>query len=166
MQVAIDTRTVDANDLLHVAGGRIACSLAQRAMVILKFQLQGLLTVRIRQWYGVRLFHARARLDLPTYEGTDVQRQLDAVSPASESAGAGRTIAFETLETAATLVRSATQFVAQGVALVQVLGGHRDGVLLCVVTGLSNGTLWFSQLNAFQPTRGASVRVSRSGCRC
>ena len=164
MQVAIDTRTVDANYLLHVAGGRIACSLAQRAMVILKFQLQGPLTSCIRQWYGVRLFPARARLDLPTYEATDVQRQLDAASPASESAG--RTIAFETLETAATLVRSATQFVAQGFALVQVLGGHRDGVLLCVVTGLSNGTLWFSQLNAFQPTRGASVRVSRSGCRC
>ncbi|KAM5543268.1 hypothetical protein V8D89_003142 [Ganoderma adspersum] len=106
MQVAIDTRTVDANHLLHVSARRIACSLAKRAM--------------------------------GSSQAANLQRQLDEVSPES----AGKTVAFETLETAATFIRSGTQVVAQGFALVQVLGGHRDGFLLC-----------FSSLDGFHPIR-------------
>ncbi len=149
MQVAIDTRTVDANHLLHVSAGRILCSLASAQV-----PHQGAahaLTARIRRWYGVRVFHARARLDVPTYETTNVQRQLDEVSPEF----AGETIAFKTLETAATFIRTGTQLAAQGLALLQVLGGHRDGFLLCAITLSSQGAYWVSQLKAFQPARGA-----------
>ncbi|PIL33930.1 ATP-binding cassette transporter [Ganoderma sinense ZZ0214-1] len=151
VQVAIDTRTVDASHLLHVSAGRIMCSLAQRAMAILSFRVQEPLTARIGRWYGVRLFHARARLDLPTYETTNVQRQLDEVFPESDLGKIP--VAFEALQTAAIFVRAGTQVLAQGFALMQVLGEHRDGLLLCVITGLSQGTMWFSQLNAMQPTR-------------
>ena len=90
MQVAINTRTVDASHLLYVSAARIACDLGWHAMVVLARRIEVPLTARIRQWYGVRLFHARARLDLPTYETTNVQRQLDDVSPEF----AGRTVAF------------------------------------------------------------------------
>ena len=151
MQVAIDSRTVDASHLLYVSAGRIACSLGRRAMMVLAYRIQEPLAARIRRWYGVRLFHARARLDLPTYETTNVQRQLDSVSGPEFG---GSTVAFVTLETAATFIRAGTQVVAQCFALLRVLGGHRDGFLLCAITLLCMGGRWLSEFSTFQPARG------------
>ncbi|EJF60391.1 hypothetical protein DICSQDRAFT_162011 [Dichomitus squalens LYAD-421 SS1] len=149
MQVAIDTRTIDKDRLVQISAGRIACSLGLRLMLVIKFRIEEPLIARIRRYYGVRLFHARARLDVPTYETTSVQRQLDEVS----SEAFGRTVAFETLQKAATFLRAGFQLTAQAFVLLQVLRGQRDGILLCALTLSSQGAQWVSAINAFQMAR-------------
>ena len=151
MQVAIDTRTVDKDQLLRICVGRIACSLATRVLWALDSRhITRPLQIRIRRLYDVRLFRARARLDLPTYEATSVQRQLDAAS----SEIAGRSVAFETLAMGLTLLRASVQLFAQVFVLVRVLHAQRDGILLAGLTLSSQSIQWLSTMQRYDGARG------------
>ena len=150
MQIAIDTRTVEKDDLFRICVGRIACSMGARLPWVIKLRTQQPLMARIRRFYSVRLFHARARLDVPTYESTNVQRQLDDASTEI----LGRTVAWGMLEKAASLVRAGMQLVAQSLVLLQVLRGQRDGLLLAALTMTSQSVSWIKTFNVFQPSRG------------
>ena len=155
MQVAIDTRTVDKDVLFRICLGRFACAFATQVLrAIEAHAVQHPLTSRILRWYDVRLFGARARLDVPTYGEASIQRQLDEAS----SALFGRSVAYETLQMAVTIIRSAVQLCAQVVVLWQVLGGQRDGMLLAGLTMSSQVINWLSQMRVFEPARGMFVR--------
>ena len=150
MQIAIDTRTVDKEDLFRICAGRILSSLASRLMMALETWTRRPLTSRIRRHYSGHLFRARARLDLPTYESTSVQRQLDEASQEFF----GRTVAWETLEKALVIVRTGMQLTAQTLVLWRVLRDQRDGVLLAFLTLSSQGAYWISTIGSFEPARG------------
>ncbi|KAI0779878.1 hypothetical protein C8Q74DRAFT_1456295 [Fomes fomentarius] len=149
MQIAIDTRTVEKVDLFRICTGRIICGLAVRLMYAVETSTRRPLTARIKRYYSIVLFHARARLDLPTYESTSIQRQLDEASQDTFN----RTVAWETLDTVLIISRAGMQLVAQTFVLWEVLRGQRDGVLLAFLTLSSQGTYWLSSIGSFQPAR-------------
>ncbi|OBZ79057.1 hypothetical protein A0H81_00110 [Grifola frondosa] len=125
LQVAIDTRSVDKELLLRISLARIACT------------------------YSIHLFHARARLDLPTFEDTAVQRQLE---DASTSSGHG--LAWDTLQMGIHIMSAAVQVVSQVGVLGSVLSGQRDGFLLAIISFSASAFDWFNTYGAFS---GAGV---------
>ncbi|KAI0770932.1 P-loop containing nucleoside triphosphate hydrolase protein [Trametes elegans] len=139
LQTAIDTRTVDKDLLFRICLGRIACTFGRR---ILDYALQELrvpLARRLKLQYSLHLFHARARLDLPTFEDPMVQRQLEDASSTSGS------IAWDTLVMASGIASTAVQVVSQLSVLAQVLGAHQDGVLLALLSFGASLSDWLTR---------------------
>ncbi|CDO69837.1 hypothetical protein BN946_scf184803.g35 [Trametes cinnabarina] len=141
LQTAIDTRTVDKDLLFRICLGRIACSVGRRLLNYTRQELRLPLSRRLKQQYTVYLFHARARLDLPTFEDPMVQRQLEEASSTSGS------IAWDTLTMASGIISTALQVVSQISVLAKVLGAHDDGLLLAVLSFASTWTDWMSRWN-------------------
>ncbi|KZT24691.1 P-loop containing nucleoside triphosphate hydrolase protein [Neolentinus lepideus HHB14362 ss-1] len=125
VQVAVDTRTVDKRFLFRIAGGRIACVLAVRVLAHLQQIIATPLQTRVKRFYSLHIFHALARLDLPTYEDTSVQRQIEASYSRS-----GYGPAWDAVKTVATLGSTVMQIVSQLTVLVAVLREQPEGPLL------------------------------------
>ncbi|KAI0743363.1 hypothetical protein C8Q80DRAFT_1106739 [Daedaleopsis nitida] len=149
LQVAIDTRTVDKTELLRICTARLACSLACRVLKIVMAQVQKPLIHRTRRRFEVLLFYARARLDLPTYESTNIRRQLDDASQEF----LGRSVAWQALEKIVIVIRTGLQLTAQTAVLWEVLSHQRDGILLAILSLSSQGAYWLSTLGAFETAR-------------
>ncbi|KAI0656859.1 P-loop containing nucleoside triphosphate hydrolase protein [Cubamyces menziesii] len=141
LQTAIDTRTVDKDLLFRVCLGRIACTLGRRLLNYARQELRGPLSRRLKQRYSLHLFHARARLDLPTFEDPLVQRQLEDASSTSGS------IAWDTLVMASGIVSTAIQVVSQVSVLARVLGAQQDGMLLAILSFSSSLSDWVTRWN-------------------
>ncbi|PIL27886.1 ATP-binding cassette transporter [Ganoderma sinense ZZ0214-1] len=109
------------------------------------------LNARIRRWYALHSFGARARLDLPTYGQSAVQRQL---SDASDNIW-GQTVVWQTLELATDIVSAAAQLLASVVVLFQVLvaSGQGDGLVLAGLTLSGEMYYWLSRMSVFHRTR-------------
>lgn len=141
MQIAIDTRTVDKDHLIHICVGRIACTIANHVIKFLRNRLRSSLVWRIKHWSDAHIFRARARLDVPTYQLSSVQRQLDDITPSLYMAP----VAWRTIEMLSGFVRAATQATAQVAVLAQTLGGQKDGYLLAGLTLSSQTIQWLSR---------------------
>ncbi len=154
--MAIDTRAVDKSRLFHVCMGRIVCSVVSMLLARARRRVETPLNARIRRWYALHSFRARARLDLPTYGQSAVQRQL---SDASENMW-GQTVVWQTLELVTDIVSAAAQLLASVVVLLQVLtaSGQSDGVVLAGLTLFAETSYWLAQFNVFQRARGAWSR--------
>ncbi|KAI0668740.1 P-loop containing nucleoside triphosphate hydrolase protein [Trametes maxima] len=139
LQTAIDTRTVDKDLLFRICLGRIACALGRRIFSHALQELRVPLSRRLKQQYSLHLFHARARLDLPTFEDPMVQRQLEDASSTSGS------IAWDTLVMASGIASTAVQVVSQLSVLARVLGAQQDGVLLAVLSFSASLSDWVTR---------------------
>ena len=84
---------------------------------------------RLRQHYTAHSFHARARLDVPTFDDPVVQRQLDATTGMN-----GGSVAWSTLQMVTELVNAAVRVASQLTVLISVLKNQPDGPLLAVVS--------------------------------
>ncbi|KAI0329169.1 P-loop containing nucleoside triphosphate hydrolase protein [Cubamyces sp. BRFM 1775] len=142
MQIAIDTRTVDKDRLLHICTARIACTIAIRLLSTINSRVEHGLLWRIRKFYEAHLFRARARLDLPTSETSSIQRQLDDVSQPSPFL---RPVAWETLDMIVGFIRAAMQASTQVFVLAQALSAQRDGWLLAGLTMSAKTLHWISE---------------------
>lgn len=116
------------------------------------------LNARIRRWYALHSFRARARLDLPTYGQSAVQRQLTGASNNTW----GQTVVWQTLELMTDIVSAAAQVVASLFVLFQVLAASEqaDGLVLAGLTLLGETFYWMSRLSTFHRARGACSRVA------
>ena len=151
MEVAMDTHAVDKGEMLKICAGRMACAVVMHLLDMISCHIiRQPLTSRILRWYDVRLFQARARLDLPTYGFTNVQRQLDDAS----SINLGRSVAYQTLQTAVSVVKTIAQMVAQAIILGRVLGRQRDGTLPATLAISSQVVHWMSVYRVLEPSRG------------
>ncbi|TFK47933.1 P-loop containing nucleoside triphosphate hydrolase protein [Heliocybe sulcata] len=128
VQVAVDTRTVDKQLLFRIAGGRIACALAERVFRHLQNIVATPLQARVKRFYALHIFHALARLDLPTYEDTSVQRQIEASYSRS-----GNGPAWDVIRTSAGLASIVMQIVSQLTVLIAVLREQPEGALLTTI---------------------------------
>ncbi|OBZ79064.1 hypothetical protein A0H81_00117 [Grifola frondosa] len=144
LQVAIDTRTVDKELLLRISLGRIACTVLKRVLSSVRARLSYPLSIRVKQQYSIHLFHARARLDLPTFEDSAVQRQLE---DASNSSGNG--FAWDSLQMAIHIITAAVEVVSQVGVLASVLRDQRDGLLLAIISCSASAFDWFKTQGAF-----------------
>ncbi|KAG1765412.1 P-loop containing nucleoside triphosphate hydrolase protein [Suillus occidentalis] len=111
VETAIETRAVDTTVLIHVAVGRVACTVATRLLQYARSRIVIPLNMSIKQFYAGHIFHSMARLDVPTFEDSAVQRQL-------ESAWAspwGTSVAWETISVLFTVLREQQDAFSQSI---------------------------------------------------
>jgi len=130
VQTAVEHRTVDKSLLFQVASGRFLCSLAARILRYTKQRLAVPLNARIKQYYSVHMFHAMARLDLPTFDDPKVQRQLESSFPQSSRSS----IAWDTVTMISHIMTTVVQLVSQLSVLIRVLNDQQDGPLLALLS--------------------------------
>ena len=152
VQEAIDTRTVDEQVLLRISAGRVACSVAKRFLNYFKSRLSYILNARLKQHFSVHLFHARARLDLPTFEDPAVQRQLEAASSMSSHGS----IAWDTVNMVVGAGSTSIQIVSQVSVLASVLRGQQGGLLLAALSFAQSVFDWKNTGLPFLHEKGAS----------
>ncbi|KAJ7171705.1 P-loop containing nucleoside triphosphate hydrolase protein [Mycena crocata] len=129
VQTAVENRTVDVPVLMQVAASRLICSAITRLLRHGQGRLYKPLNERIRQHYAVQSFGARARLDVPTYSDSAVQRQLE------HSVTSARTsIAWNNVVQTFHLFSTGVQLVSQFSVLVNMLRHQRDGPLLATMS--------------------------------
>ncbi|KAJ7743846.1 P-loop containing nucleoside triphosphate hydrolase protein [Mycena metata] len=129
VQNAVEHRTVDRDLLFQVALSRLICSAATRLLQHAQSQLYRPLNQRIRQHFTVQSFHARARLDVPTYADAAVQRQLENSTSSSRSS-----IAWNNVLTILHLISTGVELVSQVSVLLAMLRDQRDGPLLAILS--------------------------------
>ncbi|KII86507.1 hypothetical protein PLICRDRAFT_44105 [Plicaturopsis crispa FD-325 SS-3] len=130
VETAVETRTVDAGSLLRIASGRVACGLVKRILLYCRNSLATPLNVRIKQHYSVHIFHAMARLDLPTFEDPAVQRQLEAASSGRHR----NSVAWDTVEMITGIGTNVIRLASQLGVLASVLQSQRDGIPLAFLS--------------------------------
>lgn len=126
----MEHRTVDKSLLFQVASGRFLCALAARILRYTKQRLAVPLNARIKQYYSVHMFHAMARLDLPTFDDPKVQRQLESSFPQSSRSS----IAWDTVTMISHIMTTVVQLASQLSVLVRVLNDQQDGPLLALLS--------------------------------
>jgi hypothetical protein len=132
VQEAVDKRAVDKRLLLRVAIGRFSCTMASRLLSYLKNRLTLPLNQKIKKHYSLRIFHALARLDVPTFQDPVVQRQLE---EACSSLRYGRSsFAWETVVVIIRLSTSVLRLATQVTVLIGVLQDQKDGPLLAILS--------------------------------
>ncbi|KAF9456687.1 P-loop containing nucleoside triphosphate hydrolase protein [Collybia nuda] len=130
VQTAVDERKVDKNILLQVAAGRFACSVLTRILRYGKQKIAIPLNSRIKHFYSVHIFHAMARLDVPTFDDAAVQRQLEQSFPPDSRSS----VAWDTVVMTLHIFSTVLQLGSQLSVLNGVLRGQRDGILLAVLS--------------------------------
>ncbi|KAI0668743.1 HlyB/MsbA family ABC transporter [Trametes maxima] len=129
MQTVLDTRTLDKDSLLHICIGRIGCAVVNFILVRYRAYTYAGVDVQLQKWHARRLFRARARLDVPTYESASVQAELSAVGANQYS-----TPPVSTLSRITMLVTTAVQVCTQVTVLARVLKTQRGGLLYAALT--------------------------------
>lgn len=129
MQTAVENRSVDRHLLIQVAASRLLCAAINRLLLHAQSRLYTPLNERIRQHYAVQTFRARARLDVPTYADSAIQRQLDNSSTSSRTS-----IAWNNVLTTLHLMSTGIELVSQFSVLLNMLRDQRDGPLLATLS--------------------------------
>ncbi|CAK5279803.1 unnamed protein product, partial [Mycena citricolor] len=129
VQEAVQNRTVDKAVLIRVALSRLICAAATRLLHFIQSQLSRPLNGRIRRYYSVQSFRARARLDVPTYADAAVQRQLENSTTSSRTS-----VAWNGVLSMLHLFSTALELVSQFSVLLTMLRDQRDGVLLAFLS--------------------------------
>ncbi|KAG2364745.1 hypothetical protein BDR07DRAFT_1450146 [Suillus spraguei] len=140
VETAIETRTVDTAVLIHVAVGRVACTVATRLLQYARSRIVIPINMSIKQFYAGHIFHSMARLDVPTFEDSAVQRQL-------ESAWAspwGTSVAWETVQGSTNVVMTVIRLLSQISVLFTVLREQQDGPLLAILSFSQSIFQWYS----------------------
>lgn len=146
--------------LFQIAAGRVACSLFTRILRYGKKRVSIPLNIRIKQYYSVHIFHAMARLDVPTFGDDAVQRQLEqSFSPNSRSS-----IAWDTIVMAIQIYSTALQLISQVSVLTGVLRGQRDGFLLAALSFSYAFFRWSSTKRINYIRSGGNLKPSLSIC--
>ncbi|KAF8446437.1 P-loop containing nucleoside triphosphate hydrolase protein [Boletus edulis BED1] len=140
VETAVEKRTVDKNVLVHVAAGRVACTIIERLLNYSKFHLSHPLNLAIKRFYSTHMYHAMARLDVPTFEDPVIQRQLEA----AWSASWGSSIAWDTIRMTSNILATAIRLSSQVSVLISVVSHQRDGTLLALLSFSQSLFQWFS----------------------
>ena len=127
---AVDKHTLDPGHLLRVVCGRALCSAADHFLSYTRNALSSALNRCCRQYYSTHIFHAMARLDVPTWDDPAVASQINALSPRRPS----RTISWAVIVTFVETVSVVLRMLSQTVVLFGVLRGHKEGFLFALLT--------------------------------
>lgn len=158
VQTAIDTRTVDKDFLVRISVGRMACAVLGRLLGHAKTTISYPLSKRLKQHYTVHLFYARARLDLPTFEDSAVQRQLEEASQSFSRSG----VAWDTFSMVTSALSTAVHITSEVSMLAAILKDQPDGTLLATIS-LSQSILdWMSRAKSMDRGHGGECLVSLS----
>lgn len=140
VETAVEKRIVDKHTLLRIAAGRVTCVIAERVLQYSRSRVAFSLNVSIKQLYSSHIFHAMARLDVPTFNDPVVQRRLESTWSTSGKSS----IAWETIEVTLNVVTTALQLFSQVSVLINILYNQHDGMLLALLTFLQSVFQWVS----------------------
>lgn len=129
--MAVDTRTVDRPLLLQVTAGTIACKIVSRFLQWGKESVTQPLNARLHKHYTLHAFHARARLDVPTFDDPAVQRQLDSTTNIN-----GMSVAWNTFQLVSELANASVRVISQVSVLATVLRNQPDGPMLAALSAI------------------------------
>jgi hypothetical protein len=130
--------------LFQTAAGRAFCSAAQYFISFASGKVSQALNSRCRQFYSTRIFHAVARLDVPTWDDPAVTAHINALF----TTGSHRTNTWDTI---ATLVYTGSAFLrvlSQAAVMFGVLRGQKDGLLLALSSFSSDLLTYFDMSNS------------------
>jgi hypothetical protein len=140
VETAIETRTVDTTVVIHVAVGRVTCAVASYLLRHIQGLLKIPINISIKQIYAGHIFHSMARLDLPTFADSSIQKQLDF---ALHHRATGTSLAWATVQGLTSLATTVTSMLSQLFVLFTVLRKQQDGPLL-VILGFSQSVIrWY-----------------------
>ncbi|KAF8554561.1 P-loop containing nucleoside triphosphate hydrolase protein [Imleria badia] len=140
VETAVEKRTVDTNVLLHVAAGRVVCTIVERLLQYSKYHISHPLNMTIKRFYSTHIFHAMARLDVPTFEDPAIQRQLEAAWSVSWRSS----VAWDTVRMSSSVLSTVIRLLSQLSVLVTVLRHQQDGPLLALLSFSQSLFQWFS----------------------
>jgi hypothetical protein len=139
VNTAIETRTVDKAVLIRVAAGRTACTIVARILRYVQSRIKSPLNMSIKQFYAQHLFRSMARIDVPTFEDSAIQRQLESAwSPW------GSSIPWSTVCMTTGVAMTAIRLVSQLSVLSAVLREQQDGPLLAILTFVQSLSNWYN----------------------
>ena len=150
VQTALTERRIDNYLLTKAATGRVLCSISSRFLAIFLKLVEEPLNKRIKQFYTLHYFHAIARLDVPTFEDTAVQQQLEQALPKSSRSS----IAWDTIVALSNTCFKVLSLVSEFAVLIQVLRDQRDGVLLASIVFAHSVLRWSPQANYITRSAG------------
>ncbi|KAG7093668.1 hypothetical protein E1B28_007327 [Marasmius oreades] len=154
VESALKNRTVDKDLLLHIAIGRVLCTTMNILFSWGKTKAGRYLNLRIKQYYSGYMFQTMARLDVPTFEDSGIQRQLEQVfTPDSRNS-----IVWEVVTVAVRLITTVLQLASQLSVLVSVLKHQRDGPLLAVLSFSQTLITWGTQSPYMPPVWAATTK--------
>jgi hypothetical protein len=139
VNTAIETRTVDKAVLIRVAAGRTACTIVARILRYVQSRIMSPLNLSIKQFYIQLLFRSMARLDVPTFEDSAIQRQLESTGSASW----GSSVAWSTVSMTTGVAMTVIRLVSQLSVLSAVLREQQDGPLLAGLTFVQSLSNWY-----------------------
>ncbi|KAG2030068.1 P-loop containing nucleoside triphosphate hydrolase protein [Suillus americanus] len=137
VETAMETHTVDKAVVIHVAVGRVTCAVASHLLRHIESRIRIPINMSIKQFYATHIFHSMARLDLPTFTDSAVQKQLDF---ALHHRMMGTSLAWQAVQGLTSLAATATSMLSQLFVLFTVLRKQQDGPLL-VILGFSQSML-------------------------
>ena len=145
---AVDQNTLDARFLLRVVCGRALCSAAGQFLYFACSALSSALDRRCKQYYSTHVFHATARLDVPTWDDPAVVSQINALYPRTSN-----TISWAVILTFVETISAVIRMTSQTVILFSVLRGQQDGLLYALLTFSSNLVSYLSYSTTYQLSR-------------
>ncbi|KAG2345392.1 P-loop containing nucleoside triphosphate hydrolase protein [Suillus weaverae] len=145
---AMETHTVNTTILIHVAVAHLTCKVTTRLLYHARSHIAVLMNISIKQFYAERVLHEAARLDLPTYEDLDIQRQFASVLSSS-----GSSIAWNAIDASISFATTVISVVFQLSVLFTVLREQQDGFLLMIIGSSQPIFQWYSTRKAiFRPS--------------
>ncbi|KAJ2926715.1 hypothetical protein H1R20_g10365, partial [Candolleomyces eurysporus] len=129
VEKAVEERTVDRSDLLRVAAGRVAATIAQRLLADVTDHVLKHLNVQIERYYALRAFRTLAMLDYPTFSDKSTQDQFSAFTFNGYSEMNWH-VFTNFINMGSIAVRTATQFAV----LLSVFQGHQEAWFLLAIT--------------------------------
>jgi hypothetical protein len=156
VQSAVDKRAVDAHLLFQIAGGRVLCAVAEHVLFYASTKVSTALNGRVKRFYSAQIFHAIARLDVPSWDDPVVSAQIDAVVPRGQRAVAWVAI-MSLIETGSTVLK----LFSQTAVLMGVLREQSDGLTLPLLSFASDAVSFFNLSGDIQLGGGKRHRSLR-----
>ena len=140
--------------------GTLGCKLVERVLEHARSLVTFPLRARLNSHYTVRIFEARARLDVPTFDDPASQRQLDSASSVN-----GQGVAWGTISMVSSLVSTFLKIVTQVSVLAEVLKHQPDGLLLAILCVAPSMTDYLKRQTGSFIGHGGMLTLN-THCRC
>ncbi|KAG1814414.1 P-loop containing nucleoside triphosphate hydrolase protein [Suillus subaureus] len=139
VETAMETRTVNTTALIHVAVGHLTCQVTTRLLHYARNTIVIPMNISIKRFYAERVLHEVVRLDLPTYEDSNISRQF-----ASALSSSGSSIAWKAIQASTSSAMTVISVVFQLSILFTILWEQQDGFLLIVLGSSRSIFQWYS----------------------
>ncbi|KAG1825440.1 uncharacterized protein BJ212DRAFT_1314024 [Suillus subaureus] len=138
VETGMETRTAGSTVLVHIATGRLACTIATSFLQHARRCIIPPLYKSIKAFHRERIFNSLIYLDLPTYEESVIAENFRCTSYTWVSG-----VAFETVEMLMSIATTVLRLLSQCLVLIIVLREQQDVLLFAVLSFLQSMFYWY-----------------------